>query len=340
MKTAYLHIGSPKTGTTAIQTMYGMNPHFLTEAGISFPPFSNCLYSETPNTYAGNGSDLLRLAYNFSLDIDDYLQNLFSDSDKIFISYEAFIKCYPEHINFLCNAFLRNNIKLHVIIVFRNLYDYFFSLWKQNVYFGYRHSFPEYVVEKKDLNIFSTFRDYKFSLNCPFLALENFKKNKNIEITALHYDSIKNILLEKFSQILGTRHAKTSKNINSSINYFDTEIVRCITNKIHTHCSFSEKQEFFFAKIVGNMAKVFANSSQTHSQEREKNSKPFYKSVLHHLVHVYDSAVQKLNNEYNLSLQIVTPDEKFCQPIIFDKDTHTAELVQQFCETLDEKLIR
>lgn len=273
MKTAYLHIGSPKTGTTAIQTMYGMNPHFLAEAGFAFPPFSNCLYSETSNTYSGNGADLLRLTYNFSPAIDSYIQNLFSNADKMFISYEAFTKCYPEHINFLCDAFLRNNIKLHVILVFRNLYDYFFSLWKQNVYFGYRYSFPEYVIEKKDLNIFSTFGDFKFSLNCPFLALKNFKKNKGIEITVLHYDALKKKLLERFSQILGTRHSEISQSVNASISYFETEIVRGITNKIHAHCGFSEKQEFFFAKIIGNMAKVFTNFPQMYRErERERES--------------------------------------------------------------------
>lgn len=72
-------------------------------------------------------------------------------------------------------------------------------------------------------------------------------------------------------------------------------------------------------------------------REREK-LKPFYKSVLHYLLQAYTSEVQELNNEYNLSLQIVTQEDKFCQPVVFDHDTHTAELVQQFYETIDAKL--
>lgn len=342
MKEAYLHIGSPKTGTTAIQTMYGMNPHLLTEAGIAFPPFPDCFSTEDSSIYLGNGADLLRLTYNFSPAIDKYLLDLFSSADKMFISYESFIRCYPEHINFLCDAFKRNNIKLHVIIVFRNLYDYFFSLWKQSVYQGYRFSFPEYVIEKKELNIFSTFGDLKFSLDSPFLCLENFKQNQDIDIIVLHYDSLKKNIFEKFSQILGTKYVKIEKPVNASISYLETEMVRDINNKIHDQCSFTEREEFFFVRIISNVAKIFANSDDKLKQKENISTqrKPFYKSVLQYLIRTYSSKIKKLNNEYDISLQILTPDDKFCQPVEINYYAHTAKLVQEFYETLNAERSR
>lgn len=341
MKTAYLHIGLPKTGTTSIQTMYAMNPHLLTEAGFAFPPFKEYLSPEVTKTYITNGEKLTIFTANFSPEIDGYLQFLASKADKIFISSELLARCNPDHVDFIYEAFARNNIKLKIILVLRNLYEFFFSLWSQHVYNdNYRHSFPEFVILQKDLLPYATFGGSKIARCCPFVTLENFSRNKDVEITILHYDAIKRNLLEKFAETIGTRYsATTSTNIGMS--YFATEALRRIHNDIHAYCSLSDAEEASLGHVTGNLAKMFSNIQQYFSAgEKKEKLIPYYPPVLRHLVKQYDSSVKKLNSKYNISLQIVTPEEKFCRPVDFEHKTYMENYVQKFYNKAIEDYIQ
>lgn len=123
-KQIYLHIGTPKTGTSALQKFLLENRRQLEKNGFSYPAHALGEYDIS----SGNGQEIVNLGTNRGAGkARTYLQSLSrkSKTDKVLISTEAFYG-YPE----LIHAIIPD---AKIIVYFRNQLDLVESSYNQAV---------------------------------------------------------------------------------------------------------------------------------------------------------------------------------------------------------------
>lgn len=153
MKTLYLHIGTPKTGTTAIQTFCWDNREVLAKNGYCYPMFDFPFRTIQPYR---NGHFLVSRLYDRNKErrygeeeqiVNEGMQqvlSLFQKYDKVILSDEgiwnrghlADTNCWQrlkEHI-------MSQDIAVKVIVYLRRQDDFLFSWWNQQVKEGIRHA--------------------------------------------------------------------------------------------------------------------------------------------------------------------------------------------------------
>ncbi len=139
-KKLYLHIGTLKTGTTAIQAFCYRNREMLAEDGIYYPTkavHSGERFDEGTYPQAGNAADIARM--DTPEEISDAILNLMGDEDVTLISSEAFVhfchKKMGQIINNLKNK--SSDLQLIIIVYIRNQADYFESFYREFVQGSY-----------------------------------------------------------------------------------------------------------------------------------------------------------------------------------------------------------
>lgn len=329
MKQLFLHIGCPKTGSTSIQSMYGNNPHLLHDAGYAFPPFTQMPESSELRCFKTNGQSFTSDMYYFRSSIFDFLNTLFANSKKVFISYEALTSFGPDKLAFLDAVLRKMKISLTVILVVRNLYPYFFSLWGQNVLSGYKYNFSDFTMGLKDVLEYRDFRSILPARNDPFRAIQLFSSlSSTKDVIVLHYDAIKHKLLETFAKVLGTDYIHDDISIrNKSLSYKNLELLRCITNTILSTQKMSVQEISGLFRYTSTVAKNFANDPS-----REI---PFDKKVLRFLAQNYAEKIRTTNQRFNTNIEILSGNEQFCEPIVIKNDTPFDKLIGRY-----EKAIR
>jgi hypothetical protein len=157
MKQIFLHIGTPKTGTTALQNFLFKYSEKLSSQGI--------LYSR--NFVRGNKS-LIHGHHSLAYDVlgtkglgDGRCWNLLleeiksSKSDVVVISAEAFWLCTEKEIQKVAKYLEGYSVK--VVVYLRNPFKFLISLYKQFVKKGrYNRSFHDFIDEY--------YTDYGYSL--------------------------------------------------------------------------------------------------------------------------------------------------------------------------------
>ncbi len=151
MKTLYLHIGTPKTGTSAIQNFLKSNSSRLLEHSYCFPsfPFS---YNSIPDRRNGHFLVLTKSNYTTDADgaaepVDKWNENLaaglnvihqkFSASDNVILSEEELWNaiCYSpkSFLEFLPEDAAKNNYRIRIVVYLRRQDLFLTSLWNQKI---------------------------------------------------------------------------------------------------------------------------------------------------------------------------------------------------------------
>lgn len=123
-KEIYLHIGTPKTGTSALQKFLVENRFELERRGFSYPKHSLGEYGIS----SGNGQEIVNIGLEYGAEkARDYLSSLVkkAKSKKVLISSEAFYACPELMYEVVPNA--------TVIVYFRNQIDLLESSYNQAV---------------------------------------------------------------------------------------------------------------------------------------------------------------------------------------------------------------
>ena len=145
MKTLYIHIGCPKTGTTSLQYFFNENKEILAGNGVYFP----ILEQQYPNVNPyRNGHFLIAHEYDNSGKIDilkenarfrfnmDHILHMFSEYDNILLSDEAL---WAAHIykkklwKILKNEAARNNFTVKIIVYLRRQDTLLNAMWNQKI---------------------------------------------------------------------------------------------------------------------------------------------------------------------------------------------------------------
>lgn len=154
MKKLYLHVGMPKTGTSALQLFFAKNRERLYEDGICYPELDAPVrVEEKPRRFGGNAIDFVvfsREVEDMSKETRQFFEDIckkLQDCDKdILLSYEGLFGCNVKvYKNFKDRGF---DVKVIVYLRRQDLWGE--SAWNQEVKKGdYTNSCFEYV-QKKD----------------------------------------------------------------------------------------------------------------------------------------------------------------------------------------------
>lgn len=148
-KTAFLHAGMHKTGTTSIQTFMKGNASVLDELGVAVPGFRGLIQSfhRSLSTELGGSPKFDRANGSFE-DLERVLEGCDKDvviSCEMFSVYIARKECLERLITF----FEKFGYRLHIIGYIRNQPEYLNSRYSQEVKRLLRqHSFEEYLSKQ------------------------------------------------------------------------------------------------------------------------------------------------------------------------------------------------
>lgn len=140
-KTLYLHIGQPKTGTSALQAFLSMNRELLREKGVYYPVLDgDFVVREKKGAMSGNAVNLRKLACpleQFGKAQLEYVQKigeLFVRDNTILLSSEAV--WWENHAKSICEnlkLLLGEHTVIKVIVYLRRQDDELESIWNQEV---------------------------------------------------------------------------------------------------------------------------------------------------------------------------------------------------------------
>ncbi len=133
-----LHIGPHKTGTTALQTVLGVNRQLLLSHQFQYV-----------DRFDGNlaAHDLADLISTGSFQrVTQAMHGLLLSGDDIVISSENFCRLNEAQIAFLCEALV--NLDVEIIYYCRSPLERLPSAWQEWIKHGYVHTFPEYLAAR------------------------------------------------------------------------------------------------------------------------------------------------------------------------------------------------
>lgn len=236
MSTLYLHIGTPKTGTTAIQYFLLNNRELLKEKGYYYPVMKEKFERISIRR---NAHFLIDYKCNKEMNRDVQQQKIQSCYNELFLaldenknvilSDEAIWHACKKIKNIWGNLLSRTKEKGHnlkVIVYLRRQDEFIQSYWKCKVLANETRSFEEYVKSKK----------YAF---CPlnyYTHLSNISKivgKDNILVRIYEKEQYKgraHTIVSDFMDAIGleltSEYEQTNDEKNISLDYICTEIKR------------------------------------------------------------------------------------------------------------------
>ena len=150
-KTIYIHIGTPKTGTTAIQRFLTQNNMLLAQRGI-FYPIVGRLYSENQKQIYNSENALTAINGHVIFDRELFKEQLDifakSDCSTMILSEEnLFLHLHHENQLPYNDSFweLLSNYEVKIIIYFRQSAEYLTSQWQEYIKLKLQQNFEDYL---------------------------------------------------------------------------------------------------------------------------------------------------------------------------------------------------
>jgi hypothetical protein len=236
MATVYLHIGTPKTGTTAIQNFLMNNNEILNKHGICFPDFGlrysqiglprNAHFMLAPYIDENGERSHCQPAREYEPTLDK-IAELAHSYDTIILSDEAIWRGSSNREDFwprLKNDFAKRNLDLKIIVYLRRQDLWVQSFWAQKIKRGLTFTFQGYLDHIKQIQYPVDYYEYMELLSSIF--------GKDALIIRLY---------EK-EQYQGTQHTL----ISDFLNIFHLEL----------DDSFHMEREFYNPSLQGNYIEI------------------------------------------------------------------------------------
>lgn len=226
-KQLFVHIGLPKTGSSAIQAWLARHSRKLNELGFSYKGFNEG--AEDGSITSGNGPALTKTLiqggdFRFGKDgahpMHGLMEHYFGDAPRAIVSSETLSKLKPENIEHLSAWCASENIDLHVLAYVRHIYDHCFSAYQQYVKAsGYTATFLEFSQTYENTQ-------------CRQIELWHSVLGKRLSVAL--YDEHKLNLVAHFSEwaqlpsFKAKPTASGSDRVNRSLSYPELELIRCL----------------------------------------------------------------------------------------------------------------
>lgn len=254
-KILYMHIGQPKTGTSALQAFLSMNRELLREKGVYYPVLDgDYAVREKKGAMSGNAVNLRKLACpleqfdKVKLEYVRQIEELLAHDDKILLSSEGmWWGNYAQKVCGNLKALLGDRVVMKVIVYLRRQDDEMESIWNQEVKtFLYTKNCQTYVKEH--------ICDYDYDTRLSAIAEVIGKENMIVKI----YDGGRftngNYIFEDFLSVFGIDDIHDFKKqqfqINPSMGKNVIEIKR-ILNQIPSGMILEEEfRKFSMARMV------------------------------------------------------------------------------------------
>lgn len=270
MTTVYISIGTPKTGTTSLQTFMRENEKLLERQGFSYPLLDIGLKSIFRNR---NGHFLVNYLIRNKLEENQTLQTELNEKgfkelekvaqkfDKIILSDEAlWYRCnYRENFwKEMVDNFTAINCKVKIIVYLRRQDQLVQSLWNQQVKMFQRRSRPlQESIENGAFNYFPM--DYYKQLK----KIEQYVGKENMIVRPYEKSQFKGgSLYDDYFGLLGVQltdeftYGKVASNVGLDGNYIE---IKKIINGVPEY----REMEDFMARPVLN-ASIYENGKNEH----------------------------------------------------------------------------
>lgn len=256
MKKLFLHIGTHKTGTTAIQIFLNENKKHLSNLGLEYPDIGNTeTYPYNNHNIAWELSEDKRFhkKYKTLSHLYDFMKN---NKKNIILSSEDF-----QIINFNQNKFQefkniikQNNYSLIIILFLRNQIDYFCGIYQIMLMLGIPFVSPEELSRNLLNNDYIQVDQvhYWFNYHKKIQQIKNVFNISNENIICKSYDENKESLLQNFLNTLDVKIEKVNYDRFDRINIGCSELsIKMVEqlNLISQKNGFSENDKLKIRKI-------------------------------------------------------------------------------------------
>ncbi len=231
-KTIYIHIGSPKTGSTSIQAFATLNHNTLLKHDVFYPIVGRHFAGPLGQIFV-NGYILLKMlpaiknnAGSITNDDKTIIEELLKEFDKsecsnMLISEEALFDEYNGGLFSICDFFDSSKYELKVIVYLRNICEYAAGLWKEDIKAGLWEQSME-INLNSTLDLESSIRlrvnKYLQSLNM-LKSLSNKIGKDNIIIRTFERERwVNKDLLDDFLNIVNIKNSDQFQKIEGNIN--------------------------------------------------------------------------------------------------------------------------
>ncbi len=249
MATLYLHIGTPKTGTTAIQNFLSLNNKRLKEQGFCFPDFGYRYFrvGEKRNAHfliyrrkckPDEEAETRRLEDERFFEGLDKIKELTSTYPNVILSDEDIWNAYFKRKNFwlfLKNALLERGIELKVIVYLRRQDLLVESYYMQRVKTKIKTSFKDFLDSGEysyfKLDYYETLKEISNSVGKENLIVRAYEKQQ--------YEGKGNTLISDFMKVLGIeldeKFVSPDIVINTSLHGSYLEVKRILNEMEYFH---------------------------------------------------------------------------------------------------------
>lgn len=187
-----IHIGGPKTGSSALQSFIALQHDTLEERGVVAPFHPNFSRAKLGKNTAGNGSLLL--------DPNHLRKDCCAVPEKIYLySSESLFQGLLDDaaLSRVLDLAAEKGYAVTITVMTRNFFEFANSAWNQIVKTsGYRKNFSEFLladVEESNL----AFSPWNFKILLQWLVLA---KDRKLDLRVINYETYKKKLIERFFQ--------------------------------------------------------------------------------------------------------------------------------------------
>ncbi|RKI38669.1 hypothetical protein D7V86_04045 [bacterium D16-51] len=239
MKTLYIHIGTPKTGSSAIQSFLWQNRKVLEQKGYCYPDvsFRYEFVSKRRNGYFLRAEDLGNKGSGFEEGMD-IIREAFEEYPNVILSDEGIwyegVKWHKK----LLKIMQKKGYQVKLVVYLRRQDEYLISRWNQYV----KTAASKYKDTEKDLNEWETFlqkglKDFTMNYGENLKRLEEIYGRQNIFVR--RYDRKyfpDNSICADFLQTIGLaqteEYTMAQMLVNPSLSQNTAEIQRVLNTLI------------------------------------------------------------------------------------------------------------
>ena len=233
-KTVYLHIGAPKTGTSALQSALVRNRPWLQQRGFAYPASDSDAQAEAGRITSGNGfalakymnpkSDVMPNA-NIAAIWAHTRREIDAAPGNVLYSSEFFFFMDPERLQLFAEDLRSMGVGLKIILWLRNITEHALSAYNQ------------VVKRHKQVNDFETFCRTEYRANFLAVLRHCHTAVAREDVIVGSYDDNRTALFASFCRDLGidaTGVTEIAETINRSLSRYELEVIRYLNRIVES----------------------------------------------------------------------------------------------------------